>query len=227
MRTLIAMLIVTLLTVCLSFTPASAQDMEELMKQLQEQGVDAEEMQKMMQQLNEMMPEAVDPGTYHSEEYGYTIDIPEGWSGMVVDKALVAVEGDAMVEMYGPDTKAFTLFIQDQEEIAEDFRGKKIDDISVKDFEDEVRKAMRDQANLNDIEIKTIEKTEIIGHDAIHVVQRFRADNTDMRYMGWMMAEMFVFQHGDKHLNIVYMSPEDHWDEYQDIARKHLQTLKF
>ncbi|MCB2211441.1 hypothetical protein KQI52_04960 [bacterium] len=227
MRTLIALLIVTLLSFSLTTSPASAQDMEELMKQLQEQGVDAEEMQKMMQQLNEMMPETVKPGTYHSGEFGYTIDIPEGWTGMVVDQALIAVEGDATLEMYGPETEAFILFLQDQDEIAENFRGKKIDDISTKEFEDEVRKALHEQANLNDIEIKTIEKTKIIGHDAIHVVQRFRADNTDMRYMGWMMAEMYVFQLGDKHLNIVYMSPEDHWDNYQDFARKHLQTLKF
>ncbi len=227
MRHLIASLVIVLFTVSGLFMQTHAQDMEQLMKQLEEQGMTEEDLQKMMESMGAMMPQMIASGTYSHPEQGYSVEIPDGWTGSMMDRALIAFEGQMMQEAFGPDAKAFIIFEQTEEEITEAFRGKKIDEIDIDEFQAEVKKAMREQAGSDDIEIKKIERTTINGHDTFHVLQRFRANDPNVQIDGWMMAEMYVFQKGTNHLNIVYMTPEEEWTDYQEFTSKHISTFKF
>jgi len=227
MRHFILSLLVTLIALVGLQPSAQAQDMEQLMKQLEEQGMTEEDLQKMMESMGAMMPQMIDPGTYTHPEQGYSVEIPDGWIGSVMEGALIAFEGEMMQQAFVSEAKTFIIFRQAEEEISEAFRGKNINEIDIDEFQAEVKKAMREQAGSDDIEIKEIERTEVNGHDVFHVLQRFRPNVRNLQSAGWTMAEMYVFQNGSEHLNIIYLSPEKNWSDYQDFTSKHINTFKF
>jgi uncharacterized protein YneF (UPF0154 family) len=223
---ILSLLVVMIALVSFQFS-AQAQDLEDMMKQLEEQGISEEDLQKMMQSMGTMMPSLIEAGTYTHPEQGYSVDIPEGWTGSAMGPALIVFEGTMMQEAFSPESKAFIIFKQTEEEITATFRGQNINEINIDDFRAEVKKAMREQAGSDEIEIKKIERTKVNGQDAFHVLQRFKPNDPNMPIAGWMMAEMFVFQNGSDHLNIVYMSPEDNWSEYESFTSKHIKSFKF
>ncbi len=220
-------LFVLIIAVMIAVPSAQAQSAEDIMKQLQEQGMSEEDMQNMMGQLTALMPKMIDPGVYTSPEHGYSVDIPEGWTGTAMGPAIIVMKAESIEQGFAVGAEAFTVFVQPEEEINEDMRGKDITDIDIENFQNEVREALQQQANMNDVKILSVDRAKVNGHDCIHLLQKFTPADAESGFQGTMMSEMYVFNYGSSLLNIVYMSSEDKWDDYKGLIGDHLKTLAF
>lgn len=220
--------VVFTISTLLIVTPAQAQ-LEDLPFDMpsDQENMKEEDMQEMMKKLGMNMPKEIKPGTYNNEIYAYAVEVPEDWTGIEMPPSLLMVfKGDIEAPELNERSQAFMVISGDDEE--NDFKNKDIEDIDIDEYRAEVEKQMKEDANAGDVEIETMERTEVNGRPAIHVLQRMKIEGEDAgEYEGWLKAEMYVFEHNDEGISILYMSPEEEWENFKPFVDKHVKTLAF
>ncbi len=180
----------------------------------QDEEVDIE---TMMQQLQRIMPamQTVPTGNYVNENLGYEIEIPEGWNGMLVETALIAVKGDIQAIM-NPSSAAYTFTlavgsIEDDEEA----RKYATDDL-------EQIRAQIENADEN-VETKVVEVThdKLAGIKCVKAVVEGKVESLSTRTITFFLTK------GNLQYSLIYLCQEKDWDtEFETFIEDHRKSFK-
>lgn len=187
-----------------------------------------EEMKEMMEKLQRQQrrPQMtqVESGTYTNEEDGYSIDVPDGWTGMEMRGMLIAAKGDMKQMRPRPDAESFTVFVEKKEDVEAKFGGQSFEEIDLDAFRAEVKESMKQRGQAAEIEIKSLEHEQVAGKQAMHVVERMKVP-TGPQQKSWVQSELYVFDNGADLVHIMYSAPEEAWGEYGEFVAEHVGSL--
>lgn len=230
MKRFMSIMIITGLMVSLAaMVPANAQQMNPKQQQ-QGQKMSEEEMQKMMEQMQRQQqrpqPQMIESGTYTDDDFHFTVEIPEGWEASKMRGIVMVHKGTIEELQAGKREGSFIVFTRPEAELDPLFQGQDINDIPMGEFRKDVEAEIANQQGAN-AELVTVEKTEMIGKPAFHVVQKMTMMDPQTGQPSQMMGEMYIFMHKGNQVSIFYTSPMENWKGYQGFISKHIKTMKF
>ncbi len=234
MRRVIGALIV--FAVILSVSVGYAQDetevnMEDLMKQMESMNGDSGSVDMGalagMSSMFESM--GIESGPFENAEFGYTFDVPEGWSGTYMFNVLAITKGDISQMMSSGEITVPTIMLM--ADIPED----EDDDLEDIDFENvdlnEMKKKFEmanenESANITVIDIKRlkIDSANAIMVEMNQIIEVEDADRISRTHEAH--SYMYMFKHRDVSFSLIYTAPIFIWPANEVFFTNHVKSIK-
>lgn len=161
-------------------------------------------------------PTMVQSGTYTNDAAGYTVKVPEGWTGMAQGKVITAMHGTPQqIQASGGMVQAFLIS-------ADSARAQKDVDLAGM-TEKELRGWFLEQSQMSEEQLDGLGKTSLAGETAI------RVEFTQPAIPGRVPAErkgigFFMMKDGMAY-NLMYMAPTAEFEAIRSFAENHMDTF--
>lgn len=200
------------LALLLSACAAFAQDQE-----------DMSWLQEYQQQMAGIV--AVPADTTWTFDNGFSLHIPEGWSGTFVEDALMIAHGGQMMDFTtGTINPVFVVGVEPNDN-REMFS---VPDAKMKDFwqkallEEDDEETEEEEPGVNEmINVIAAKNILLAGHKAVQVDATAQAEGMASR------SRYYIIENGDSVIHVAYSCPPDKWKILDNMISSHIKSFKF
>ncbi len=223
-------LVLSLLAMLMLALPALAQMPQPSDEELEEMGITREQYQQMMQSMQQQQqrPAPIESGPYHHEQHGYTVTVPEGWTGMNNRGNVVMFEGN-MQQMSQQPTKIIqvTTVPVGSEEEREFFARAAAGDVNEEQMLQRIMDQPGMEQSVQDYEVLSVDTGTLDGHDAVTVTTKLTQQVGPGGAATVFISRAYSVIAGDKQYNLAYVAQENHWQEMEQFIDGHVSSFEF
>ncbi len=217
--------LLVLLALSLFALPLLAQMPTPTDEELEQMGITREQYEEMLGRMQAAAPSSIEAGPYHSDEYGFTIDVMEGWTARQAQNAFVMFDGDIMDMASEPMAMINIVVVPDTDaESEENFQRAISGELSDAELKQMVMEAPGNDGESGEFELLDVGNETLSGHPAMMIESRVTEDFLEGQPMVFHSI-MYMLIKDEMQYNLVYMAPESEWPAFQGKIPAHRSTF--